>query len=354
MKTPKKTVKIYSRLKESILKRRYLPGECLPKETEFAESLGCARDTLRRALARLEAEKLVRRVRGQGTFVSSNLPRRKITVLLPCAGTIRNYSPFLADQMTGVLEEASKQFCEIELIPVSPNNDPQNIDFSRLFNLDTRSRVFFSSFWFENLFEFLSRSQCRVAMICDDMALQNRWNEYLASWTRLRVEALKALTDLIKALAEKGCRRPLFIMRFWTNSLQEISRVILDCCREYTPEVDIHQIAIPVMTSVSDEEIESRLKQAVAKRQEYPFDAVVVDLERTFDIVRRYNPEMYCGFINRKQHTQQPADPRTLYSDFDYREIGAEAVRQLLRSDYSSEEIAFEGRIIVPEIAAGN
>ncbi|WP_294498496.1 GntR family transcriptional regulator [uncultured Gemmiger sp.] len=58
-----------------VLRRRieagqYQAGERLPAETELAAALGVSRPTLRQALARLQSEGLLVRVKGSGTFVA--------------------------------------------------------------------------------------------------------------------------------------------------------------------------------------------------------------------------------------------------------------------------------------------
>jgi DNA-binding FadR family transcriptional regulator len=57
------------RIREDILTGRYRAGEHLPGERELSTSLGISRLTLRSAIARLEAEGLVRAVHGSGNLV---------------------------------------------------------------------------------------------------------------------------------------------------------------------------------------------------------------------------------------------------------------------------------------------
>lgn len=61
--------RIYEELRADILSGKYAPGFKFPPETAFAVELGIGKITLRNALARLEQELLVNRIRGNGTFV---------------------------------------------------------------------------------------------------------------------------------------------------------------------------------------------------------------------------------------------------------------------------------------------
>ena len=70
----------YLRIRESLLEKvrsgTLAPNEGLPKEADLAGSFGVAVGTLRHALRGLEAEGVVRRIPGQGTFINSPQQRR--------------------------------------------------------------------------------------------------------------------------------------------------------------------------------------------------------------------------------------------------------------------------------------
>ncbi|HUD25214.1 MAG TPA: FadR/GntR family transcriptional regulator [Burkholderiaceae bacterium] len=61
---------ITAQLRQAILDGRYVHGEKLPAEREFASAFGASRATVRSALIRLETERLVTRRLGAGTFVN--------------------------------------------------------------------------------------------------------------------------------------------------------------------------------------------------------------------------------------------------------------------------------------------
>lgn len=64
---------IFLVLRDGIVQGSYAPGSALPKEEALVQFFGVARATVRRALADLEADGLVQRRHGSGTFVREGL-----------------------------------------------------------------------------------------------------------------------------------------------------------------------------------------------------------------------------------------------------------------------------------------
>jgi GntR family transcriptional regulator len=63
---------IMNLLRQKIERGELAPGEKLPKELDLAKTFGVSRVTLRQALSILEADGLLTRERGQGTFIAKN------------------------------------------------------------------------------------------------------------------------------------------------------------------------------------------------------------------------------------------------------------------------------------------
>lgn len=63
---------VYERLISRISDGDWKPSESLPSEHALAEELGVSQGTVRKALNQLEAEKMVERRQGKGTFVSQH------------------------------------------------------------------------------------------------------------------------------------------------------------------------------------------------------------------------------------------------------------------------------------------
>jgi GntR family transcriptional regulator len=68
---------IESLIRQKILTGQLQPGERLPPEKELAAQFGVSQITIRTALANLERESLIARMRGKGTFVAKSVPVSK-------------------------------------------------------------------------------------------------------------------------------------------------------------------------------------------------------------------------------------------------------------------------------------
>ncbi len=118
----------YERLKSHLLEElaagRLEAGDALPPELELAGAFGVARNTVRQALSELEREGLIVRVRGKGTFVRENVPRR----LRRAAGAFALVVPetrrgFYGSLLHGFEAAANDGYCQA--VVCSTGNDLQ-------------------------------------------------------------------------------------------------------------------------------------------------------------------------------------------------------------------------------------
>src|SRR6185369_2339126 len=64
-------MQLLNQLRHLILSGQWTPGSRLPSETELQYQLKISRSTIRQALNNVEAEGLIERVAGRGTFVAA-------------------------------------------------------------------------------------------------------------------------------------------------------------------------------------------------------------------------------------------------------------------------------------------
>ncbi len=121
-------VHIESLLRQQILTGRLTPQERLPTERELAAKYGVSQITIRTALSNLEAEKLIVRRRGKGTFVSPSVPvHEKIVV----TGDIQSFT-----------QEAARYDVEVLGMERKPLNQTRIArDLGKFFARDTDGEI---------------------------------------------------------------------------------------------------------------------------------------------------------------------------------------------------------------------
>jgi len=83
---------MFTVLRDQIVRGQYRAGAMIPKEEELCSVFGVSRITVRRALADLEAEGLVEKRQGKGTFVRLELPAMRPMATLGYLDSLRQIS----------------------------------------------------------------------------------------------------------------------------------------------------------------------------------------------------------------------------------------------------------------------
>ncbi len=242
MKTPRQSQALYVKLKAAILRGELLPDTPLPEERQMAGAHQVARGTLRRALAQLEADGLIRRVRGHGTFVNAKTDGDIITYLVACpdfsAMGIGN-ATLARCQLHGIMREARKFHCRVETLPVSAVNVPDRIDFLNLNHLRENSMVIVSGIWFRYVYEFLGRRKCRVCLDHEQSAEIGQYRDWLTDWIKIENDVAAAAVIGMDTLRKRGCRSILFYSYREGESTHAVRGKYLEQCRIHglTPRI---------------------------------------------------------------------------------------------------------------------
>lgn len=211
MRLPKKTDHIYKTLKKDILSGKLVPGMQLPPEVELAKKMQIGRVTLRRALARLENEKLVNRIERKGTFVRLQQQLPALTLLLPCENYIEKagYGSIMTTQMilNGMISEAQLAGVQVRTLAVSKSNDINDIDYEALDILDENSKVVIMGKWFKPLFEFISARKCNTVNITELSDYSEDTKHFNDDWNIVHFALEDVWEKAAKLLHAKGCRK---------------------------------------------------------------------------------------------------------------------------------------------------
>ena len=244
-------------------------GDLFPSEPELCREFGVARMTVNKVVTELVRDGRLIRKQGKGSFVAE-VPRehRVVNFLLPCTGYLTEQGAHLLRKIAfGVAEEARRRNLGIELIPVSPDNDPDHIDFAALEHLNSKSLIVIPSPWFYSLYPFLADRKCRTVLIDRQMRSRYPNSESAERFQILDYDMQEGIAGIIRRFYRQGCRRIALRTAFRKDRPVQYVAYSAEIKRLGLPELALFQ---PVFSlQVSDEER--------AELQAFGCDALIFD-----------------------------------------------------------------------------
>ena len=119
MKHPVKQTAVMTHIMEDIQSGRYADGSRMPTEAEYSELFRVSRQTVRKALAALEAQGVIRRVQGSGSYVNHPSQRRRKTGQIAVICTY--ISEYIFPSILRGIEQVTKEN-DYQLLMNSTNN----------------------------------------------------------------------------------------------------------------------------------------------------------------------------------------------------------------------------------------
>ena len=240
MPLPSKQNMIYSTLLRMFRERKFENGR-LPSENELAAQLGVARRTLRYTLAKLEEEGILLRT-NHGTFLKKEIREREmenpITVLVPCPDyqTASGYwSSFLTQQMIlGAMEAAIRAGTYAVTLPITLNNNPDEIELGQFKHLDSDSMILTSGIeWAPAIYQILIERRCRCGVISTEPLPLKKFAEKGTPLLNCYLDNYwSCLGDAVKQLSADGARKIVYFGRDSTDISKYGQEFFLEACRE--------------------------------------------------------------------------------------------------------------------------
>lgn len=197
----------------------------LPSENELAARIGVARRTLRYTLRRLEEEGMIIRT-NHGTFLRSRVKKKEIppiTVLVPCPDYLAAtgyWSSFLLHQMIlGAMGAAVKAGTYVVTLPITINNNPNDLDLRQFNHLDEDSMVMTHGVeWAPQLLQTLNERGCRCGLVSSRPIPLKDFAEYGTPLCNYHLsDYWECLGDGARLLARDGANRIVYFGRASTD-----------------------------------------------------------------------------------------------------------------------------------------
>lgn len=331
---------LFENLRERILSGKYPAGYRFQNEPELAVAFGVARGTLRTALKELEKENLiVRRVR-EGTFVKDFRSRNNSVMyyLLPCADyMVKSGYPAIYTHMrfiSSALRIVSKLDIQLILLPVSPTNSTDDIDFNTLKSIPQGGSILLcSSKWYQKVFPYLHQQECRVAATESDPETMQELSSY--GWMVYHTDGSTVFRKALEKFHENGRRKILVASKFTDDRLYENVK-----CSFETAGIEFKDENILILDGNS-----SDVRTALAKRySEFKFNGLFfyypdlqLERRRSLNADLRLNPEIMIIAREQAPYYTELEIPVPHFV-FDYMSIAQEATKWLL-SDRKAETV---------------
>ena len=218
--------KLYQELRQGIVSGRYAPGSRLPKELEFSRMLGVAKVTLRSALERLEAEKLIVRLPRKGTFVSGEPTPNLILIVYNGNNVTADFPHHYI--IPGICAAASElgfqtEQCFVEYLRNLEVDDALNI----LHRKNLRGVLVVASNWNgdEQELKILHALQCPVIIVHGDQ------NDVQLGFPMILPNTRQAWSAGLEFLARKGRKNLRILMKKHTTRAWDAEELEILCRR---------------------------------------------------------------------------------------------------------------------------
>ena len=212
----------------------------LPSENELAARIGVARRTLRYTLQRLENEGFIVRT-NHGTFLRSKVKKKEIqpiTVLVPCPDYLAAtgyWSSFLIHQMLlGAMESAVRAGTYVVTLPITINNNPNDLDLRQFNHLDQDSMVMTHGVeWAPQLLQTLNERGCRCGLVSSRPIPLKEFSRYGTPLFNYHLsDYWECLGSGVKQLVQDGAHQVVYFGRASTDISKHGKAYFMKACRE--------------------------------------------------------------------------------------------------------------------------
>lgn len=147
---------------------------------------------------------------------AENMPRSgKVVLLVPHADFLKkkqNYTVYAREIFEGIFDAISQLGASAEIVPVSPDNTPWNVSWSRVNAIENGSKVIAAGPWFMVSLLELTAKNCQIALLQSDDFWRNRFAPLSSKWATFTICQKDGCMLLTRELLKRNCRNTALLM----------------------------------------------------------------------------------------------------------------------------------------------
>ncbi|MEI6421965.1 MAG: GntR family transcriptional regulator [Lentisphaerota bacterium] len=353
MRQPLKRLELCEAIKSDIACGIYPSSGFLPNEFELADKYGYSRNTVRSALTMLEDSKVLELLKGRGRRIRSAISNAPLSFLLPCSDFLSETFSHVSAQDTrhilkGVSQVAFEYECQMMTVPVSPTNNPHDINWKKLDFVSSNSLLIIFSGWYRDLFPMLLERGCRMAFIEDHTYKGKQHEDFLGRCCCLTLDLFSAAEMAVEHLFQQGCRRIGLFDPFILEPENPIMAGYLSGLKKYGLKFSAyHQVCYRESTI---DHVKSQMKDFIKKSG--GVDGIIIEPQMAIELKLRNlyaeldlddNIKIISSADSFKNQTMKPSISSMA---FPLVEIGRKAALELIADDFAPSNKTFNASLI--------
>ncbi len=207
-----KYIQVAELIRDSIRSEHLRPGDRVQNMRSLASRLKFSLKSVQYGFDLLEAEGLIERRPGSGTFVKRNLSEesRIVKLLLPVADmsvTPSFVQSSFSDYQNGIIADMPKSnSTSMELIAISKSNRYGDINNNALNNIHKEDKLIIDGSWFVPIMDYVAEKNCEVVYFSDDY-LAPKYDKLVTKWHCFYYSIPESFEKITMHLVHRGYKK---------------------------------------------------------------------------------------------------------------------------------------------------
>lgn len=291
-----------------------------------------------------------RNLRSSKTLAQPLVKDDTITLLLPCPDFLDRPVELISEYVeisNAVIQTASNYDFKVKMLPISRTNDPHDIEWAWLKDLQAGSRVLAYSAWFLPVLTELSRRGCRIAMISVEVFWRTAYESVVKDWALFTYMTVDGCMQLVQHLLKEGYRKTAVASQY----VNEPEHPLVQGYENVRAE---KKLLYQNVISLPKWKLEDDFSAIRAAYEENPFDSLILECSNLWKFNYQHSlqksiglPEHVKIIFSEDRGDCTRLSPQITSVRYPRKKIGMDAVEALLANEFIPGEKFYRGELIL-------